>query len=176
MSTLQDKADELLRVSVENIGYQKELGRRIVCVSGYFNPVHFGHIELIRNASQLGDILVVIVNNDRQVKLKKSVPFMSQWDRLIIAQNLRHVDYGVLSIDEGGSVSNTLACLKPDIFANGGDVKSEFECAEQEVCRRLGIQMRFGVGGGSKICSSSDLIRNAYLHMREREIVAGNAA
>src|SRR5680860_1612476 len=99
----------------------------VVAVSGYFNPLHVGHLEMIKKAKKLGDKLVVIVNNDKQVALKKRVPFMSELDRVSIVKALRDVDRVVLAIDDyrwlDGEIPviKTLAKLRPDIFANGGD-------------------------------------------------------
>lgn len=132
----------------------------VVAVSGYFNPLHVGHLRFIHAASQLGDRLVVIVNNDRQVALKGSCPFMPEEDRLAIVAALRDVDRAVLSIDADRSVRATLEALRPDVFANGGDA-DEASCLEQEVCDRLGIRTVFGVGGREKVESSSRLIGRA---------------
>ena len=63
-----------------------------VAVSGYFNPLHIGHIRLLKEAKELGDYLVVILNNDQQVKLKGSVPFMSIEDRKEIVLAIKYVD------------------------------------------------------------------------------------
>ncbi len=137
----------------------------VVAVSGYFNPLHTGHLEMIRGAKKLGDRLVVIVNNDYQVTLKGSVPFMNQKDRLEIIGALRDVDEVFLSIDRdklpGGSVPivKSLAKIKPDIFANGGDRKSEGDVPEYDICQKLGIKMVDGLG--KKIRASSKLIAKA---------------
>jgi D-beta-D-heptose 7-phosphate kinase/D-beta-D-heptose 1-phosphate adenosyltransferase len=109
----------------------------VVAVSGYFNPLHVGHLEMIERAKKLGDRLVVIVNNDYQVKLKGSVPFMPQADRLRIVKALRDVDQVFLSIDQDKSVCKSLAKIKPDIFANGGDRHSIGDVPEYPLCRRL---------------------------------------
>ena len=74
--------------------------KRVVITSGYFNPLHIGHINLIREAKKLGDFLVVIVNNDEQVKVKGSVPFMPEQERMEIVRALRYADDVVLSVDK----------------------------------------------------------------------------
>lgn len=130
----------------------------IVCASGYFNPAHIGHIRYLQAAKSLGTHLVVIVNNDLQVKLKGSIPFMNEDERLEIIQSLRCVDSAVLSIDKDRTVSKTLELVQPHIFANGGDVAFE-DCREASVCDRLGIYMVFGVGGSEKLQSSSNLLK-----------------
>ncbi|MFA5359676.1 MAG: adenylyltransferase/cytidyltransferase family protein [Patescibacteria group bacterium] len=129
-----------------------------VAVSGYFNPLHVGHLEMIEKAKKLGDRLVVIVNNDYQVKLKGSVPFLSQVDRIKIISALKWVDKVFLSIDRDPSVCKSLAKVRPDIFAQGGD-RHQGEAPETGICRRLKIKTIDGLG--KKIRSSSTLIAEA---------------
>ena len=137
---------------------------KVVVASGYFNPLTVAHLSYLKESAKLGRLLVV-VNNDKQVELKGSVPFMTQEDRLEIVRELSCVTWAVLSIDEDRSISKTLELLRPDYFTNGGDVRSEEEVREWETCRRLGIEMVFGVGGTEKIRSSSELIRKAAAHV-----------
>ncbi|MFH1822083.1 MAG: adenylyltransferase/cytidyltransferase family protein [Patescibacteria group bacterium] len=131
--------------------------KKVVVISGYFNPIHVGHIKYIQAARKLGDYLVVIVNNDKQVKLKGSVPFMKDRDRLEIIKHIKGVDKAVLAIDKDKTVCQSLRKVKPDIFANGGDRKKG-NVPEASVCNELGIKMVYGVGGG-KIQSSSILLK-----------------
>lgn len=131
-----------------------------VAVSGYFNPLHVGHLEMIKKARKLGDHLVVIINNDRQVKLKGSVPFMSLSDRIKIIKALRDVDEVFISIDRDSSVCKSLAKVKPDIFAQGGDRKQgNIPTSETNICHELNIKRVDGLG--KKIRSSSILIAKA---------------
>ena len=125
----------------------------IVVASGYFDPLHVGHIEYLEKAKQLGDELVVIVNSDVQAKIKKGRAFMREEDRLKIVKSLKCVDKALISIDNNNSVCESLRLVKPHIFANGGDRKED-EIPEAEVCRELGIEMVDGLG--DKIRSSSD--------------------
>lgn len=131
---------------------------KIVTVSGGFDPLHIGHVRMIREASKLGK-LIVILNNDAFLIRKKGRPFMLQDERKEILENIKGVDSVFVSIDEDDSVCKSLEAIKPDIFANGGDRKDESEIREAEVCRRLGIEMVFNVGGG-KVQSSSWLIKS----------------
>lgn len=144
-----------------HIAAARSAGRRVVCASGYFNPLHVGHVRYLEAARSLGLMLVVIVNTDYQVGLKGSVPFMREYDRLEIVSSLRCVDAAVLAADHDRSVSRTLERLRPDVFANGGDVRTEQDCRELEVCRKLNIHIALGVGGHHKMRSSSELIRRA---------------
>ena len=130
---------------------------KIVAASGYFDPLHVGHLDYLEMAKKLGDRLIVIVNNDRQARLKKGKPFMSAIDRLRIVNALSCVDVVVLSLDSVSSVSKTLEMIKPNIFANGGDRAVE-EIPESKVCLRYGIEMIDGLG--EKIRASSDFIKN----------------
>jgi len=137
----------------------------VVAVSGYFNPLHVGHLEMIARAKKLGDKLVVIVNNDKQVKLKGSVPFMSEKDRITIIGALRDVDDVFLSIDDyklaNGQVPiiKSLAKIKPNIFANGGDRHNINDVPEYAICQKLKIKMIDGLG--RKIRASSKIIAQA---------------
>ena len=125
-----------------------------VCISGYFDPLHVGHIEYINKAKKLGDYLVVIVNNNLQCKLKKGKFFMDENDRAEIVKNLKSVDEVFLSIDDDKTVCKSLKKLKPSIFANGGDRKN-YEIPESKVCDMYGIEIIDGLG--DKIRSSSNL-------------------
>lgn len=127
----------------------------LVCVSGYFNPIHIGHIEYFERSKKLGTKLVVIVNNDKQSILKKGKTFMNENERLQIVRSLRIVDMAVLSIDEDRTVCKTLESVRPHIFTNGGDQNNE-SIPEKEICDKLGIKLVDGMG--EKIQSSSWLI------------------
>ncbi len=131
----------------------------IVAVSGYFNPLHVGHLEMIEKARELGDILVAIVNNDKQVAIKGSHPFMSEEDRVKIISALHDVDEVFLSIDDDQTVCKSLAEINPDIFANGGDRKNLNDVPEFAICKELDIQMVDGLG--NKIRASSEMISRA---------------
>ena len=142
---------------------------RVVVISGFFNPLHIGHIDYISAARNLGDFLIVIVNSDDQVKIKGSVPFMNQDDRLRIIRNIKGVDRAVIAIDEDGSVCKTIReefkRLQNDrffeemVFANGGDRK-EGGVPEDVLEEELGVRMIYNAGG-DKVQSSSNLIKKA---------------
>ena len=125
-----------------------------VAVSGYFDPIHIGHLEYLRMAKELGDSLVVIVNNNYQCKLKKGKHFMDENDRVEIVKALRFVDEVFLSVDKDRTVCKSLEEIKPDIFANGGD-RATSEVPETPVCKKFNIKMVDGLG--DKIRSSSSL-------------------
>ena len=125
-----------------------------VAVSGYFDPIHVGHLEFLELAKKLGDNLIVIINNNLQAELKKGSTFMDEKDRMEIVAALRCVDEVFLSIDTDKSVCKSLEHIKPDIFANGGDRLLD-EIPETAVMKKYNIKMVDGLG--SKIRSSSDL-------------------
>ena len=127
---------------------------KVVAVSGYFDPIHVGHLEYLKMAKNLGDKLIVIVNSDYQAGLKKGKSFMSEDDRLEIIKSLRCVDEVFLSIDKDKSVCKSLEYLKPDIFANGGN-RSLNEIPETAVMKKYNIEMIDGLG--MKIRSSSQI-------------------
>ena len=112
---------------------------------------------MIQEAKKLGDKLIVIVSNDFQHKLKKGKIIMTQDERAEIIRALRDVDEVVISIDKDRSSIKTLEMLKPDIYANGGD-RTKDEIPEAEICKKLRIKMIDGVGGSTKIDSSSRFI------------------
>jgi len=133
---------------------------KVVVCSGYFDPLHVGHLEYFKMAKKLGDTLVVIVNNREQCLLKKGDEFMDEKDRLDIIFHLDMVDEVLMSVDKDKSVCKsieTIAQFKPMaelVFTNGGD-RDFGEAPEIEVCDRLGIEMVDRLG--SKIRSSSEL-------------------
>lgn len=137
---------------------------KVVAVSGGFDPVHPGHIRLFKEAKGLGDKLVVILNNDNWLVAKKKFNFMHEKERREVIEAIRYVDEVVITRHpkntEDMSVCESLARIKPDIFANGGDRKAD-NIPEYDLCRKLGIKMVFNVGEGGKVQSSSSLVDKA---------------
>lgn len=130
----------------------------VVCASGYFDPIHVGHIEYLKKARALGDALVVIVNNDEQAKKKKGFSFMCQEERCAVVRSLACVDTVMLSIDSDRTVCESLALADPDIFAKGGDTSlSTGNIPEKKVCDEQDIKLVDGLG--DKIQSSRWLLR-----------------
>ena len=127
---------------------------KTVAISGYFDPIHVGHLEYIELSKRMGDYLVVIVNNNHQCKLKKGKHFMDESDRIKIVESIKGVDEVFLSIDSDKTVCKSLEKIKPDIFTNGGDRHNQ-EIPESIVCKKHGIELLDGMG--KKIRSSSDL-------------------
>ena len=135
--------------------------KTLVIVSGYFSPLHCGHLDYLEAGASLGDRLVVIVNNDLQQKKKKGKVILPQQDRLRIVRALSIVDEACVAIDDDSSVKKTIEsiALKNQqfnlIFANGGDRNQPSDIPEVDVCREHKIQLIFGAGGSTKRDSST---------------------
>jgi len=142
----------------------------VVAVCGGFDPIHVGHIRHFKAAKALGDELVVILNSDHWLKRKKGYIFMPFADRKEIIESIRYVSRVIPYVkDETGSVAKTLEQLKPDVFAKGGDrTITNIPKSETETCRRLGIRIVEGVGGG-KIESSSWLVKDIIEKLRKQK-------
>ena len=137
--------------------------KKAIIVSGYFNPLHKGHIEYFLNAQKHGDRLFVIVNSDYQRKIKGSKEFMNEEERIFILNQLKIVDKTFISIDKDRSVCETIKLihnkysLKYDLyFANGGDQTNDL-IPEKPICEKLNITLIDELG--SKIQSSSWLLK-----------------
>jgi D-beta-D-heptose 7-phosphate kinase/D-beta-D-heptose 1-phosphate adenosyltransferase len=140
--------------------------KTLVIASGYFNPVHKGHIEYLTRSKELGDKLFVIVNNDIQREMKGSKAFMNEDERRFVIETLKPVDWAVVAIDtQNRLVEKSIKLIyelykdefKNFIFTNGGD-QTEQTIAEVDICKKLGIKMVFGLG--DKIQSSSWLLKD----------------
>tara|TARA_B100001758_G_C18354820_1_gene582044 strand:+ start:583 stop:1005 length:423 start_codon:yes stop_codon:yes gene_type:complete len=134
-----------------------------IIVSGYFNPVHKGHIEYFEQAKKHGDLLFVIVNSDTQRKLKGSKEFQDENERMLIISSLKMVDKAILAIDQDRTVRQTIQKIHQDFgvnynlfFANGGDQNNSI-IPEKETCNKLNIKLIDGLG--EKIQSSSWLLK-----------------
>lgn len=137
--------------------------RKAIIVSGYFNPVHKGHLELFKKANEIGDFLIVLVNSDHQRKLKGSKEFQDENERLQIIQSLKPVGYACISVDRDKTQVESLKMIHHKFgdvfdltFANGGDQTNE-TIPESLVCNELGITLVDGLG--DKIQSSSWLLK-----------------
>jgi len=133
-----------------------------IIVSGYFNPIHKGHIEYFNNAKANGDYLIVIVNSDYQRAIKGSKEFQNEDERVFIVSNIKSVDKVFLSIDQDRTVCETIRHVHQLLFtdfeiafANGGD-QNNTSIPEAPVCHELGIELIDGLG--DKIQSSSWLL------------------
>lgn len=128
-----------------------------VAVSGGFDPVHVGHLRMLKKAKEYGDTLVVILNNDKWLERKKGKAFMNQQDRAEILRGFSCVDCVYIQQDDSDTVCEMLKSVYPGAFINGGDRESADDVPEAKLCQELGIKMIFGVGG-KKVRSSSVLL------------------
>lgn len=138
--------------------------KKAIIVSGYFNPIHKGHIEYFNNAKANGDKLIVIVNSDHQRALKGSKEFQKEDERVFIVSNIKSVDNVILSIDKDRTVCASIKYIYDQLstdynlaFANGGDQNNN-SIPEVPICKELGIELIEGLG--DKIQSSSWLLNN----------------
>ena len=140
---------------------------RVGIISGYFNPIHTGHLDYIEGAKQRCDLLYVIVNSDRQVDIKGSKQFMDEGSRLRIVRALAYVNKAMVSIDDDSTVCRSIKAIHKQycddpfltdiFFMNGGD-RSQGTVPESEICEVLDIKMIYNVGG-IKTESSSTLLQ-----------------
>ena len=135
------------------------MSRKTIMLSGGFDPVHVGHVRMIREASRWGQVYVA-VNSDDWLMRKKGYVFMPFEQRAEIIGNIKGVVMVTNVDDSDGTVCEALRRHKPDAFANGGDRKKD-NTPEMEVCDELGIQMLWGIGGTDKPQSSSWLVNKA---------------
>ena len=138
--------------------------KKAIIVSGYFNPIHKGHLEYFNNAKALCDELFVIVNNDHQRELKGSKEFQKEDERMIIVSNIKAVDKAILSIDQDRTVCETIRMIANEYgadyelgFANGGDQNND-TIPERPICEEMNVALIDRLG--DKIQSSSWLLKN----------------
>ena len=136
---------------------------KVIIVSGYFNPLHKGHLELFEKAKTKGDKLWVIINSDVQRELKGSKAFMEEDERVIIVTAIGIVDKTLIAIDKDKTQCETLCFLANKygdeydlFFANGGDQNNN-SIPEATVCKEKGIGLIEGLG--DKVQSSSWLLK-----------------
>jgi cytidyltransferase-like protein len=132
--------------------------RKLIAVSGGFDPIHKGHVRMIREAAKHGDV-VVILNSDDWLMRKKDYKFMDFIERSYIAGSIKGVIMTSGVDDADGTVCEALRRIRPDAFANGGD-RYDTNTPEMDVCKELGIEMLWNIGG-EKEQSSSDLVDKA---------------
>src|SRR4030042_4041166 len=163
---MEEESDTKI-IDLTNIKDKEEIKNRyidlkkdkiVVATSGYFDPLHHGHVELFKLSKKLGDHLIVIINNDNQTLQKKGYVFMPAKEKAKIISELKCVDEVFISIDEDQTQCKTLEYLKPHIFTKGGD-RYAYEIPETPICKKHKIQIIDGVG--AKVQSSSELVEKA---------------
>lgn len=141
---------------------KKQKKKIIVVVSGGYDPIHIGHIRLLREAKKKGDKLVVILNSNEWLKGRKGAIFMNARERKDILLELRCVDSVFIHQSTGKDVSSALEKIKPSVFCNGGNIKSRNDLPQREIeiCDKYNIELLFSVGGTKKVRSSYSMLRD----------------
>ena len=137
----------------------EEEKRPTVMVSGGFDPVHAGHIRMIRAAAEYGDVIVV-ANSDEWLYRKKGFVFMEFERRVEILNAIKGVILVDSVDDSDDTVCEAICRLKPTYFANGGD-RGRANTPEQDICEELGVELLWSIGGDEKLASSSDLVKES---------------
>lgn len=134
---------------------------KVVMVAGFFDPIHQGHVEHIREAAKLGDYLVVATHSDAVTQKVKGRCLIPLETRLLLLRGLLlalNVQGQVrLAIDVDGRVTKTLKEVLPDIFAKGGDrTPNNMPVEESNMCEEIGCEVRYGLG---RLLNSSSRIK-----------------
>ncbi len=134
--------------------------KKVVLVSGSFDPLHIGHIAYLKAAKKLGDVLVVAIKGNDRLKAKKKRHFMNENERKMILESLKYIDKVIIVDAQGNGMIAPLAIaiIKPHIYANGESERNE----ELEImCEQYGVKLKYGVGG-KRIRSSTELLKEYY--------------
>lgn len=155
------------------------MSKKVVCVSGYFDPLHHGHIDYLQKAKALArtpdgpGTLWVIINSDEQAALKKGKEFMPARERLKLVRSLACVDAAVIAPDEDHTVCKAIEAIHPDVFAIGLDEGPEYMKEEKAVCLKMGIEVVCPLG--ARVQSSSFLIQKAKEEEEKKQAAAAAA-
>jgi cytidyltransferase-like protein len=157
------------------------MSKKVVCVSGYFDPLHHGHIDYLQKAKALArtadgpGTLWVIINSDEQAAKKKGKEFMPARERLKLVRCLRCVDACVIAPDEDHTVCQAISAINPDVFAIGLDEGPEYMKEERSLCLSKGIEVVCPLG--ARVQSSSFLIQKAKEEdEKKKKLAAASAA
>tara|TARA_B100000073_G_scaffold190572_1_gene157737 strand:+ start:389 stop:1171 length:783 start_codon:yes stop_codon:yes gene_type:complete len=142
-------------------------------ISGGFDPVHIGHLAMIKDAKRISKNVVVLLNSDKWLIRKKGKPFMVEAQRAQILEEFGSVTEVIIQKNDDDDSSNNAIIdfhkTHPDkliCYCNGGDRSHENKIRESQICRDLNIDLKFGIGGIHKLESSSNLTKN---HLSETE-------
>tara|TARA_B100000965_G_scaffold10121_1_gene7854 strand:+ start:51 stop:833 length:783 start_codon:yes stop_codon:yes gene_type:complete len=142
-------------------------------LSGGFDPVHIGHLAMIKDAKRIADKVIILLNSDKWLVRKKGKPFMIEAQRAQILEEFESVSEVIIQQkDDDDSSNNAIIDFhkshndKNICYCNGGDRSQEDKIREAQTCKTLGIDLKFGIGGIHKLESSSNLTKN---HLSETE-------
>ena len=142
-------------------------------LSGGFDPVHIGHLAMIKDAKRISENVIILLNSDKWLARKKGKPFMVEAQRAQLLEEFESVSEVIIQIDDDDDSSNNAIIdfhkshhTKTICYCNGGDRSQEDKIREAQICKDLGIDLKFGIGGIHKLESSSNLTKN---HLSEKE-------
>jgi D-beta-D-heptose 7-phosphate kinase/D-beta-D-heptose 1-phosphate adenosyltransferase len=147
--------------------------RKTIMVSGGFDPVHVGHIRMIREAAEYGDVIVV-ANSDNWLHRKKGFVFMEFGKRSEILSSIKGVILVDSVDDTDGTVCEAIRRHQPYYFANGGD-RGKSNTTEQDVCEEIGVELLWGIGGDYKADASSTLVNRFRKNTKNEEVAPTRA-
>lgn len=159
-------------ISIEEFVALKETelkGKKIVCTSGFFDPIHPGHVSIIMESKKYGDILVVVVDGDKRAVTKKGKGFMPALDRARIVDGIKGVDYVVIydNPTENNCIE-AMEAIKPDVMTKGGDRAEPKDIPEYDTIVKNGGEIVFNVGD-PKVWSSSNYLEEWYQFKKSQE-------
>ena len=136
-------------------------------ISGGFDPVHIGHLAMIKDAKRIANKVIILLNSDDWLVRKKGKPFMVEAQRAQILEEFESVSEVIIQQNDDDDSSNNgiigfhkLHIDKTICYCNGGDRSQENKIREAQTCKNLGIDLKFGIGGIHKLESSSNLTKN----------------
>jgi D-beta-D-heptose 7-phosphate kinase/D-beta-D-heptose 1-phosphate adenosyltransferase len=144
------------------------MSNKTVMVSGGFDPVHRGHVRMIREAAKYGDV-IIIANSDSWLHRKKGFVFMEFEQRSEILDAIKGVIIVDSVDDSDGTVCEAIRRYKPTYFANGGD-RGRNNTPEQCVCEELGVELLWSIGGDNKAAASSELVNRFRENTKKKEV------
>lgn len=135
-------------------------------VSGGFDPVHIGHLRMFKDAKKIANKVILLLNNDEWLIKKKGKPFMTENQRKEILEEFESISEVI--IQKSSDPSSSLAIeefvkenpYKTICYCNGGDRSNTKNIRESEICKKIGVDLQFGIGGERKVESSSKLTKN----------------
>ena len=144
-------------------------------LSGGFDPVHIGHLAMIKEASTLANEVVILLNSDKWLIRKKGKPFMLESQRAQILEEFESVSEVIIQEDDSDDSSNNAIVSfvkkhsgKKICYCNGGDRSHEKKIRESETCKKYNLDLIFGIGGVHKLESSSNLTKNYLAEVEKR--------
>ena len=143
-------------------------------LSGGFDPVHIGHLAMIKEANKIAKEVVILLNSDKWLERKKGKPFMVESQRAQILEEFKSVSKVIVQNDDDDSSNNAIISFvknnpkKTICYCNGGDRSHEKKIREASICKEHNVDLIFGIGGVHKLESSSSLTKNYLSEIEKR--------